>query len=87
MALLEDHVHICTTIEFSSIRIGDQLRSTVLYQITTSDKQTITACTYNDRQTRQTGQTKLTFELDFPANLYWAAFAILAMFSLIVADS
>ena len=38
MALLEDHVHICTTIEFSSIRIGDQLRSTVLYQITTSDK-------------------------------------------------
>ena len=44
MALLEDHVHICTTIEFSSIRIGDQLRSTVLYQITTSDKQTITAC-------------------------------------------
>ena len=29
---------------------------------------------------RETGQTDLTFKHDFPGNLCWAAFAILAMF-------
>ena len=33
------------------------------------------------RQREQTGQTDLTFKLDFPSKLFRAAFAILAMFN------
>ena len=38
------------------------------------------AITFNLLVTGQTGQTKLTFKLDFLSNLRLAAFAILAMF-------
>ena len=53
------------------------MRSIEVYQITSSDKLTVTCCTNN---VGQTGQRKLTFNLEFPGNLWLAAFAILSMF-------
>ena len=40
----------------------------------------ITAQKGQTSQKEHTVQTELTFKLDFPGNLCWAAFAILAMF-------